>query len=101
MEPSFFELQQNLLHEVSEVAQACCKNPDGLDELSLRQFVGQVIDDTKHNKSSMLQDVLHQKQTEIDHLNGYIVRKGREMGIECPENDDLLSRILEISSNTR
>jgi 2-dehydropantoate 2-reductase len=96
LEPSFFELQQNLLHEVAQVAQACTGNQDILDETTLRQFVGQVIQDTKHNKSSMLQDVLHGKQTEIEHLNSYIVRKGRALGIECPENEDIISRILEI-----
>jgi 2-dehydropantoate 2-reductase len=96
LEPSFYELQHNLLYEVAQVAQACTGNHDMLDETTLRQFVGQVIHDTKNNKSSMLQDVLHGKQTEIEHLNSYIVRKGRALGIECPENEDMVSRILEI-----
>lgn len=104
LEPSFFELQQNLLREVAQVAQACCAatgtHDHLLDEGTLRQFVGQVIQDTKDNRSSMLQDVLNQKPTEIEHLNNYIVRKGRELGIECPENEDLVSRILEIPTKT-
>jgi len=100
LEPSFPELQQELISEVARVAQASFRD-DTLDEDSLRRFVVQVIDDTKENKSSMLQDVLHQKRTEIDHLNGYIVRKGRSLGIECPANEDLVSRIKELPAVRR
>ena len=106
MEPSFFELQQEILHEITQVAQASIKIRGGkastnstpatttsLDEVALRQFVGQVIQDTRENKSSMLQDVLQNRKTEIDHLNNYIVKKGRSLGIDCPVNEDLVARI--------
>ncbi len=96
MEPSFFELQQEILQEVAQVAESYAGSKNGLDEVSLRQFVGQVILDTKDNKSSMLQDVLQEKRTEIDHLNNYIVQKGRSLGLECPANEDVVSRILEL-----
>ena len=89
-EPSFPELQQEILKELSWVAR--CNNQDVCEE-SLRTFVTQVIQDTRNNKSSMLQDVLKKQQTEVDHLNGYVVRKGREYGIECPTNDDVCRRI--------
>ena len=36
--------------------------------------------------SSTAQDMARGKPTEIDHLNGYIVRRGRELGIATPAN---------------
>jgi 2-dehydropantoate 2-reductase len=97
MEPAFYELQQQLLREVSLVAKASIElGSDALNEEILRQFVQDVIHDTGENRSSMLQDVMLGKKTEIDHLNNYIVRKGRALGIECPTNEDLVSRILEL-----
>lgn len=105
LEPSFFELQQEILHEVAQVAQASIEiqgnsstNATILDEVSLRQFVGQVIQDTRENKSSMLQDVLQQRRTEIDHLNHFVVQKGRSLGMDCPVNEDLVARIHEVTS---
>lgn len=42
---------------------------------------------TAKNKSSMLQDVLRGKRTEIDYINGAIVKKCKELGIECGMNE--------------
>ena len=39
------------------------------------------------HKSSMLQDVEARRQTEIDYLNGGIVRSGREHGVPTPLNE--------------
>ena len=97
MEPSFYELQQELLREISQVANgSIVKNNSPFDEEMLRQFVQQVVDDTRDNKSSMLQDVLLGRMTEIDHLNGYIVRKGQTLGMTCPANEEIVSRVREL-----
>jgi 2-dehydropantoate 2-reductase len=39
------------------------------------------------HKASMLQDVEARRPTEIDHLNGGIVRSGREHGLPTPLNE--------------
>jgi len=41
---------------------------------------------TAANKSSMLQDILNKKQTEIDMINGMIVQEGASLGINTPIN---------------
>jgi 2-dehydropantoate 2-reductase len=43
------------------------------------------------HKASMLQDVEARRQTEIDYLNGGIVRFGREHGVPAPLNDAILA----------
>jgi 2-dehydropantoate 2-reductase len=94
MQPSFPELQHELLKELAQVAQA--ETHTDVSEESLRQFVLQVIQDTRDNKSSMYQDVLKKQRTEVDHLNGYVVRKGSESGVDCPANEDMYERIREV-----
>jgi len=39
--------------------------------------------------SSTAQDLGSGKRTEIDHLNGYVVRKGQALGIATPVNRTL------------
>ncbi|MBU2541300.1 MAG: 2-dehydropantoate 2-reductase [Candidatus Omnitrophica bacterium] len=48
--------------------------------------VESVCEATAKNVSSMLQDVLRQKKTEIDFINGVIVRHGQSLGIATPIN---------------
>ena len=40
--------------------------------------------------SSTAQDLARNKQTEIDHLNGYVVARGTALGIATPVNNTLL-----------
>jgi 2-dehydropantoate 2-reductase len=45
------------------------------------------------HKASMLQDVEARRQTEIDYLNGGIVRFGREHGVPTPLNEAILALV--------
>jgi 2-dehydropantoate 2-reductase len=45
------------------------------------------------HKASMLQDVEARRQTEIDYLNGGIVRFGRELGVPAPLNEAILALV--------
>jgi 2-dehydropantoate 2-reductase len=52
--------------------------------------------------SSTAQDLARGKPTEIDHLNGYVVRRGQELGIATPANRALhaLVKLLEAKQAT-
>lgn len=90
-----------IIKEVSLVATKSCQSEALQPTLtydSLQTFVDQVIEDTFHNRSSMLQDVTKKQRTEIQYLNGYVVRLGANLGIETPANNELCRRILELES---
>jgi 2-dehydropantoate 2-reductase len=48
---------------------------------------------TASNRSSMLQDVHNGRPTEIDWINGEVVRRGRRHGIPTPVNEALLKMV--------
>ncbi|KPK97858.1 MAG: hypothetical protein AMJ95_06975 [Omnitrophica WOR_2 bacterium SM23_72] len=52
-----------------------------------------VCEATSGNVSSMLQDVLRKKRTEIDFINGVIVRQAQELGIPTPVNSVLVALV--------
>lgn len=60
-----------------------------------------VCEGTSSNISSMLQDVLRNKRTEIDFINGVIVRLGQELGIAVPTNKLLVDLVKTIESSYR
>lgn len=66
------------------------------------QKVESVCKATASNVSSMLQDVLNNKRTEIDFINGAITRQGKALGIPTPVNEVLtnLVKTIETTYNT-
>jgi 2-dehydropantoate 2-reductase len=48
---------------------------------------------TAANRSSMGQDVDHRRRTEIDAINGFVVRESRKLGMEAPVNRTLTALI--------
>jgi 2-dehydropantoate 2-reductase len=58
-----------------------------------------VCEATATNVSSMLQDVLRKKRTEIDFINGVIVRQGQELGIPVPVNSLLVDLVKTIEAS--
>jgi 2-dehydropantoate 2-reductase len=112
LEPSFPMLQTGMLNEIVQVVQAEQSKKEVTNDKienvvpemkmmveDLRGFVNQVIWETKANKSSMYQDIIQGQRTEIDHLNGYVLRKGRDWNIECPINEEILQRVMELEKS--
>ena len=63
-------------------------SPDRLEHL-----VVSIAERTASNNSSMLQDVRLGKITEVDYINGYIIRRGEELGIRCVVNYSLMQMV--------
>ncbi|MFH1458120.1 MAG: 2-dehydropantoate 2-reductase [Candidatus Omnitrophota bacterium] len=58
-----------------------------------------VCEATAGNVSSMLQDVLRRRRTEIDFINGVVVRQAQELGIPVPVNSILLGLVKTIEES--
>lgn len=76
----------NVVHECTSVARACGVSfPADL----LKNVLG-LAANMPDQLSSTAQDLARGKPSEIDFLNGYIVRKGAEHGVPTPTNQALL-----------
>ncbi|PWY84774.1 2-dehydropantoate 2-reductase [Aspergillus heteromorphus CBS 117.55] len=93
-------MQRPLLGEISSVF---CQLPElqGLPDVQARMSVAALeeqlisnIQKTAGNSSSMCEDVRAGRATEIEFINGWVVRQGQEMGIACPINRCLVQLIL-------
>ena len=58
-----------------------------------------VCEATCTNVCSMLQDVLRKKRTEIDFINGVIVRQAQELGVATPVNSVLMDLVKTLESS--
>ncbi|KAH7122558.1 2-dehydropantoate 2-reductase-like protein [Dendryphion nanum] len=91
-----------LIAELSSVTLAILKStyksPDqALQDMfspeNLKKIVYDVGAQTAKNISSMRQDWIAGRPTEIDYINGYIVRQGSVLDIETPINQLIVSRV--------
>ncbi len=84
------ELQEQLVREVLEVAHA---EGRALDPQRARASVEQIARSMPGQLSSTAQDLARGKPTEIDDLNGLIVRRGAALGIATPANQSLYALV--------
>lgn len=76
-----------------EVADICSGAGFSAVADSLAATVSAVIAGTADNRSSMLQDLLHGRQTEIDYITGYLLQVADRLGIDATYNRTLLEKI--------
>jgi 2-dehydropantoate 2-reductase len=65
----------------------------------LSRLLSKVLRSSAQNRSSMLQDVLSGRKTEVRELNGIIARLGRRHRIATPLNDVLLSLVVSLEES--
>jgi 2-dehydropantoate 2-reductase len=70
-----------------------------LPEVDIVETVLKISETMSNATSSTAQDLSRSKHTEIDFLNGYLVRRGMELGVAAPVNQTLhaLVKLLEES----
>ncbi|MCU0637686.1 MAG: 2-dehydropantoate 2-reductase [Methanothrix sp.] len=78
---------------VAEVAAVAAAEGLAISEEEALALVLSVAEKTAANTSSMLQDVLRGRKTEIEAINGYIVRRAERHGIEVPVNEALYGMV--------
>ncbi len=87
-----WDLALRVLREGEKILEAM-----GFEE-KLEEVLRDVLIKTARNRSSMLQDVERCKRTEIDFINGALVRKGEELGIDTPYNRTLTLLVKSLES---
>ena len=93
-QPEICEIQDGIVREVVALA-----NAEGIGlqyEASLRAMQ-RIATAMPAQYSSTAQDMARRKPSEIDHLNGFVARRGRELGVAVPINQTLaaLVRLVE------
>lgn len=91
-------LMRLLLAEASEVLRSLPESSNDMERFStktLEERVLSVAEKTAQNTSSMLQDVQAGRETEIEYINGWIVRKGNENGVSCEWNTKVVKMVKE------
>jgi 2-dehydropantoate 2-reductase len=93
--PSIRALQRAVVAEVVAVARA-----DGVElslPVSIEAMEG-IATAMPGQRSSTAQDMARGKPSEIDHLNGFVARRGRELGVATPVNQALHALVKLVES---
>lgn len=86
----FAVISEQVLQELILIAG---KNNLSFELAELKSLVKEVAEKTAKNCSSMRADILANKPTEIDYINGFIVRSAQLHNIECPANQRLTEQV--------
>ena len=92
----YIQLSKNLLSEIKQVAQACGINNLENYEKEVLESASLISDD---GKTSMYQDVIAKRKTEIEIFSGEIIKFGEKYGIKTPFNKDIYNKIKEIEKD--
>ena len=92
--PGIPEVMRDVVDECLAVAQASGVKVPG----DMHEGVRRIAQTMPGQYSSTAQDLSRQKKTEIDHLNGFVVRKGEAVGVRTPVNRTLLALVKALES---
>jgi 2-dehydropantoate 2-reductase len=95
--PLTHELMGRLIDECLAVAHGLKVN---LDPAQVRDAAYRLGDSMSNAISSTAQDIARGKRTEVDSLNGYIVRRAVELGLPAPVNQSLHSLVKLLESGS-
>jgi len=93
--------------ELNEKVREICEESESIAQkkgiklpLNPWKEINSIIEKTSENKCSMLQDLENGQKTEIDSINGELIKIARELSIIPVENQQVFSEIKKISVNT-
>ncbi|HSC45592.1 MAG TPA: 2-dehydropantoate 2-reductase [Candidatus Acidoferrum sp.] len=98
------KLVETAVHEILAVARAAGVHPPGFEDPQVALAGAfKIATQLAEAYSSTAQDLMRGKRTEIDSLNGYISRRGAELGVATPVNHALytLVKLAETAAGTR
>jgi 2-dehydropantoate 2-reductase len=96
--PGLADIQERIVMEVCAVADARGISLGACDPLAT---VRDVCRRTASNRSSMLQDVLNRRRTEIDAINGALVASGTACAVPTPYNTVVTMLVKALELNRR
>jgi 2-dehydropantoate 2-reductase len=88
-------LQHDIVHEVIAVAAA---SGVSLPLQGSLDAVARIAQGMPQQLSSTAQDMARRKPSEIDHLNGFVARRGAELGVPVPVNQTLHALVKLVES---
>ena len=65
---------------------------------AVERALAETIGATAENYSSMYQDITYGRQTEIDYINGYLIRWGQRLGVSTPCHQEVYQQMKTIFS---
>lgn len=93
-DPFYLEHIDELCDEIAKVMKG--DTEEALPSITIRERIEMIARKTARNTSSMRSDRQRGRPTEIDFINGYIVRRGNELGVDVPTNQMLTNRIKQL-----
>jgi 2-dehydropantoate 2-reductase len=96
--PELLEIAMEAVDEAASVGRAAGVD---LDADETRKMLARIASEggTSENRSSMCVDLMKRRQTEVDYINGVVVRLGRTHGIPTPVNKTLLAVVKGIEKS--
>lgn len=101
------DIRREILTEISSVVLALPELQDvpGVPERfaveRLENTVNRILTQTAETTCSMVWDLRAGRETEIKFINGYWVRRGKEVGVRTPVNESLMEEVMSKSTNSR
>ena len=94
-------IMKGIVEEVFDVMKvAGCETHWQSPKDFLEVFYKKLVPDTAEHKSSTLQDILAQKRTEIDALNGAIIKLAEKYGLRVPYNSAIYNIVKFIEAKS-
>ena len=94
-------LMEQIIHEVFQVMQGLGFSSHWSTAKDyLHDFYGQLLPSTYEHESSMLQDIRAGRRTEIEALNGVIVREGKKLHVDVSCNETVRNQVFFLQNKS-